>query len=268
MLDSSTLIWKKPKIVTNQLCLLGHVLALLILDLEVLIHLSEVALLQVSDDLLLLLRHHLPQAKTGSRTCCNRLFCLLVSIRQLKPWSSSNFGREGTAGATISPIPPYKVKVKLFFLNCTKFQPTLSQWNTEVKRTNKTDTPTPPPLLSPVKHNKKNTDLQKRLQPYSIHALYIQFFQAFLHASWQDHFLSSDEQFSVFFNTIIANVPLWNPNKCVAYLSPVFVEVLVEHLLGGVVVVQHLGVERSHLLRFWFKLHRFACSWPTITIKP
>ena len=49
---------------TNQLCLLGHVLALLVLDLEVLIHLSEVAPLQVSDDLLLLLGHHLPQAKT------------------------------------------------------------------------------------------------------------------------------------------------------------------------------------------------------------
>ena len=44
---------------TNQLLFLGHVLALLNLNLEVLVYLSEVAFLQVSDCLLLLFGHHL-----------------------------------------------------------------------------------------------------------------------------------------------------------------------------------------------------------------
>lgn len=44
------------------------------------------------------------------------------------------------------------------------------------------------------------------------------------------------------------------------YLSPVFKEVLPEHLLSGVLMVQHLGKEQCHLFSCRSQLHLLTCT--------
>lgn len=44
------------------------------------------------------------------------------------------------------------------------------------------------------------------------------------------------------------------------YLSPIFKEILAEHLLGGVLMIQHLGKEHHHLFCRQAQLYLFTCT--------
>lgn len=45
------------------------------------------------------------------------------------------------------------------------------------------------------------------------------------------------------------------------YLPPIFIEVLPEHCLSGVLMVQHLGKEQRHFFSSQTQLHLLTCTY-------
>lgn len=58
------------------------------------------------------------------------------------------------------------------------------------------------------------------------------------------------------FSTTQKEKDIWGSGlQWLTYLPPVFEEVFAEDVLGGVLVLQHLGKERGHLFGFGAELH-------------